>query len=233
LNATTEKQRKGIADYFSPTIAINRVSGGGEGSLGGDSVFSENTLAMNGTGATMQRPTEANKARGSMDGADEDIDSVSPEIQDRNFEEMERILMGRGGESLLEENELKHIITRVTDEGLVIELFDTPEQALFETNSTEPTPMLREIARVVQGVSKAVINSVAVEGHVSAEPIVVAESTIWGLSSARADRMRVLLTDSGMRDGRIQRVTGYADREPSVNDPMAVRNNRLEVILLR
>ena len=31
LNATTEKQRKGIADYFNPTIPINRISGGGEG----------------------------------------------------------------------------------------------------------------------------------------------------------------------------------------------------------
>ena len=29
LNATTEQQRKGLADYFSPTIPIVRVSGGG------------------------------------------------------------------------------------------------------------------------------------------------------------------------------------------------------------
>lgn len=31
LNATTEKQRKGIADYFTPTVAINRVSGAATG----------------------------------------------------------------------------------------------------------------------------------------------------------------------------------------------------------
>ena len=37
LNATTEKQRKGIADYFNPTIPVNRVSGGGDGAFGGDS----------------------------------------------------------------------------------------------------------------------------------------------------------------------------------------------------
>ena len=29
LNATTEQQRKGIADYFSPTIPITRISGWG------------------------------------------------------------------------------------------------------------------------------------------------------------------------------------------------------------
>ena len=46
LNATTEKQRKGIADYFNPTIPINRVSGGGEGFFGGDSVFSEEAFSQ-------------------------------------------------------------------------------------------------------------------------------------------------------------------------------------------
>ena len=41
LNATTEKQRKGLADYFHPTIVVSRVSGGGDGMLSGDSLFSE------------------------------------------------------------------------------------------------------------------------------------------------------------------------------------------------
>ena len=31
LNATTEDQRKGIADYFDPDIPISRVSAGGSG----------------------------------------------------------------------------------------------------------------------------------------------------------------------------------------------------------
>ena len=59
LNATTEKQRKGISDYFSPTIAVNRISGGGDGAFGGDSVFTEETLAQNGTGADSAKPTES------------------------------------------------------------------------------------------------------------------------------------------------------------------------------
>jgi chemotaxis protein MotB len=52
LNATTEKQRKGIADYFSPTIPISKISSGGNGSFNGDSVFAEDSQAQNGTGAT-------------------------------------------------------------------------------------------------------------------------------------------------------------------------------------
>ena len=57
LNATTEKQRKGIADYFNPTIPVNRISGGGNGAFGGDSVLSEETLAQNATGASAGVPT--------------------------------------------------------------------------------------------------------------------------------------------------------------------------------
>lgn len=227
LNATTEKQRKGIADYFAPTIAISRISGGGEGSFGGDSVFSEETLPQNGTGATSQRPTEANRARGVV-GQDGRADA-----DDDTFKELERALMGRGGESMVAENALEHIVTRVTDEGFVIELFDLPGALLFDPDTQAPTELLRSLAQLIESVTRPVANKVAVEGHVAAQPIVVARSEVWDSSSARAHAMRLLLTDSGMPAARISRVTGHADREPVLADPMSVRNNRLEVILLR
>jgi chemotaxis protein MotB len=54
LNATTEQQRKGLADYFSPTFAINRTSGGGDSSFVGDSIFTEDTITRQGiVGATL------------------------------------------------------------------------------------------------------------------------------------------------------------------------------------
>jgi chemotaxis protein MotB len=45
--------------------------------------------------------------------------------------------------------------------------------------------------------------------------------------------MRMLLEEDGIAPARVKRVTGHADRSPAVEDPMAPRNNRLEVILLR
>ncbi|MEQ3745071.1 MAG: flagellar motor protein MotB, partial [Henriciella sp.] len=51
LNATTEDQRKGLADYFNPSIPISRISGGGADGLNGSSIFTEDTLAQSGTGA--------------------------------------------------------------------------------------------------------------------------------------------------------------------------------------
>jgi len=221
LNATTESQRKGIADYFSPTVPLARVSGGGDGAFGGDSVFTEETLARNGTGAAVFAAALQDSTGGK---SVEDEDSLS---------EVESMLSGGGGESLVMENAMKHIVTRVTDEGLIIELFDLDDVPLFEDGNATPTPMMKEIAKMMADVFGIVENEVAVNGHIKSHPIVLAESPVWDLSSARADQLRQLLEEAGFDAKRIQRVTGYADRKPAVTNPMAVRNNRMELILLR
>jgi chemotaxis protein MotB len=55
----------------------------------------------------------------------------------------------------------------------------------------------------------------------------------WSLSTARAGRLRELLESAGVDPARVARVTGHADRRPAAENPMAARNNRLELILLR
>ena len=45
LNATSEEQRKGLADFFDPSLPISRVSAGGAGMLNGDTMFSEDGAA--------------------------------------------------------------------------------------------------------------------------------------------------------------------------------------------
>ncbi len=230
LNATTEKQRKGIADYFSPTIPINRISGGGEGSFGGDSVFSEETLAQNGTGASQKKPTEANAAKGST-GFDSSKSNAEAEAQ--AFAEIERALAAMSGESMAANQALRHIVTKVTDEGLIIEIFDLDGEPLFEENSATATSIMTEIAKICVKVFKPVENSIAVNGFVRSYPIVLANSPVWDLSSKRADAARILLEQHGLPEARIERVTGFADNRPAVGNPMAERNNRLELVLLR
>lgn len=230
LNATTEKQRKGIADYFAPTVPVNRVSGGGDGAFGGDSLFSEMTLPRNGTGATSDRPTESDKARGETGTSGEGADADEGEEALRMIEEA---LMGRGGESNMASELFKHINTRITDEGLVIELFALPGAPLFERRTDTPTRRLEDIAFFLVESMRIVVNPVAVEGHVAARPLVLRENPVWELSTERAMSMRRLLVRAGLDPARSVRVTGHADREPAVDVPMALRNNRIEVILLR
>ena len=227
LNATTEKQRKGLADYFSPTIPINRVSGGGEGAFGGNSVFSEDVQAQNGTGGTMGDPSSADK-NGGEGGISASMDAEALKAE---ASEVDKALAGRSGESMTMQRALRHVVTRITDEGLVIELFDLEGAPLFE--GTTPTQVTRDLAAMLADVLAITTNEVAVNGHVASFPITLIVNPEWDLSSARAETLRSLLQAGGMPPSRMARVSGFADRKPATGNPMAVRNNRLEVVLLR
>ncbi|SFT57183.1 flagellar motor protein MotB [Sedimentitalea nanhaiensis] len=229
LNATTEKQRKGLADYFAPTVPINRVSGGGDGAFGGTSMFSEDEKPQDGTGAVNKYPDNADRSRGATGVQDDGREAAEQE----ELRIVEEALSGRSGESMVSDDLLKHIVTRVTDEGLIIELFAVDGAPLFEEGGNTPTPLLRDLTQIVSRVSGLVSNGIAVTGHIRAHPVVLADSPVWELSTARADRARLLLEAAGTAPDRLRRVTGLADRQPAVRNPMANRNNRIEVILLR
>ncbi len=232
LNATTEKQRKGLADYFSPTIQISRTSGGGDGSFGGENSFAEDQIAQSGTGASSAKPTEENQAVGQTGSEDADDAAEKGKFEEAT-RKIEEALMGVGGESMVRENALRHITTRVTDEGLIVEFFDLDEEPLFDEGTSTPTAVTTELAGVIARVFGLVENEVAVNGHISAQPQVLKVNPAWDLSASRAMQMRKLIEAAGMKPIRIQRVTGFADRKPALKNPMAVRNNRLEIILLR
>ncbi len=228
LNATTEKQRKGIADYFNPMIPLNRVSGGGDEAFGGADVLSEETLARNGIGASASEPIQS--ARSVAEGGPTPEDIAAEEALLR---EIERRLAAYTGESMVSDRILRHVVTRLSDEGLVIELFDTPEEALFAPDSAASRPILSDLAGLLVEVMALATNPVAVSGHVRAYPVTLRVNPAWDLSTARAHALRGLLVRTGLDHLRLQRVTGFADRRPATADPAAIRNNRMEITLLR
>lgn len=229
LNATTEQQRKGLADYFSPTIPVTRISGGGDGSFGGDDVFSENTIAQEGTGGTDRRPTEGRQALG-VAGTEHREERESSE--DEALEAAARALEELSGDSTVSELLLRHVRTRLTDEGLVVEIYSREGDTLFDEDGT-PADWLPELAAVVVSVFSTVTNDVAITGHVAAAPVVRTDTDPWAVSTARAEIMRRLLVGAGLDPVRMDRVTGHADRRPAAENRTAVRNDRIEVILLR
>jgi chemotaxis protein MotB len=221
LNATTEKQRKGISDYFSPTAPISRLSSGSDGMFMGESVFASDVLPRMGVGASsLQEPPSTS--------------SQDSDAQDQNsqFKEVQDVLLGLSGESMLEDRWLRHVVTRVTDEGLVLEFFDAEDDPLF-TNGADPTKLMREIAYSVREASKLLKNDVAVEGHVATVPVIRLDDPTWDWSADRAFALSDLLVGFGFEAERLRRVTAYGDREPVVDNPMAARNNRIELVFLR
>ena len=228
LNATTEQQRKGIADYFSPTIPINRVSGGGSGAFGGDSIFTDDTLAQNGTGASRDA---RGQNRSDMPAEGSAAAQAAAEVQ--ALESIEEILLGKGGESVVSEMALRHVLTRLTDEGLIIEIFALPGAPLFEPDSAEPTPVTVELAGMFARVFAVVENEIAISGHTRSRPVVQSVNPVWDLSVDQAQMIRQIMEVSGLDAERVLRVTGYADRQPAARDPLAIRNDRVEIVLLR
>ncbi|WP_342077369.1 flagellar motor protein MotB [Yoonia sp. SS1-5] len=228
LNATTEQQRKGIADYFSPTIPISRVSGGGSGAFGGNNIFTEDSLARSGTG--INQPTIGqNPLRTESD----DEGDAAEAAQVASLQNIEDILLGQGGESMVSDLALRHIVTRLTDEGLVIEIFDRPDVKLFEADGVTPRPVATQIGLMLGRLFQSVTNPVAIKGHLSAETVLRVDRPVWDQSIGRATQMRLLLEEGGLPSRRIVRLTGAGDRHPVVTDPTAPRNSRVEIVLLR
>jgi chemotaxis protein MotB len=227
LGATTEKQRKGIADYFNPTIPINRVSGGGDGAFGGSSIFTDDSFAHNGTGMSAASPSDQEK-KGGIGGTTEGTGA-----EDSQLKKLQSALEGKGGESMTMESLLTHVVTKVTDQGLVIEIFDLDEVPLFAPDSAEPTQTLKDIVALVSDVTDVAENRIAVDGFVRSYPVMMINNPTWELSSDRSQVVRAMLESEGTEGVRIARVTGHADRQPATADPTAARNNRIEVVLLR
>lgn len=233
LGATNEKQRKGIADYFNPTIPVNKVSGGGSGAFGGDSVFTDSSLSQNGTGAALpMRSSPSTEASESIDEGDDSTNGQAQSDGSDPMEKMAKMFTARAGESMVSDLLERHIITKVTDEGLIVEIFDIPNLLLF-SDGNEPTDELISLVAAVAEVFRLAENEIAVQGHMATVPLAARSNPVWEHSTARSNRVRELLVANAIMPNRIQRVTGFADRKPATLDPMSQRNNRLELILLR
>ncbi|SMO74824.1 flagellar motor protein MotB [Paracoccus laeviglucosivorans] len=215
LNATTEKQRQGLADYFNPTL-LQSSNGGGDGAFGG---HEQNATTNTGQGMGASRDTEGGTAR------DAAFEQAAKHVQDE--------LTGSGAESMQRTNLLKHVVTRMTDEGLVIELTDLLDEPLFMGDSAQPSPPMQELATILAGVLGRVKNQIAISGHVRGYPEMLIHSPVWALSDARAHTVRNLLEAARLDGRRVQRVQAHADRRNRSVNPMDPANNRIEVILLR
>ena len=128
---------------------------------------------------------------------------------------------------------MQHVVTKVTDEGLVIEIFDLPDAPLFDEETATPTAATQEITKLIAEVLALTTNDIAVNGHLRSYPVTLIDNPVWALSADRAQETRTLLQDAGLVADRMQRIAGFADRKSATADPQSVRNNRIEIILLR
>lgn len=208
LGATTEDQRKGIADYFNTTIPISATTGGGVDALNGDSVLTEEQLARSG------EFTAPHNRR-----------AVIPESEALR-EEIQKLARNAGIEDAED-----RIIVRKTDEGTVIELVDTAGDPLFASGSAEPSEGLKVLINSAINAIQSSGADVKVTGHTDGYLFTTDDYTNWELSADRANTARRLLLAGGISLDRIVEVAGRADRDPIGKDHQDPANRRIAIIL--
>jgi chemotaxis protein MotB len=230
LGATDEDQRRGLADYFTPTlIEYKQNSAGSNGILGGDSIVSADNYPHR-AGQTGSRAITIPRdvTGGAQEGA-----VPRNQIDREEFGRLRQELMRRMEASPELRRLRNHVSFAESDEGMRIDLMDEGDFSMFRVGTDQLLPaaqrLVREVAQVIAGVP----NSVLIRGHTDSLPYAAGRTTNnWTLSAARAESTRGTLEAAGIPVARIARIEGVADREPFVaNDRYDPRNRRISITL--
>lgn len=123
------------------------------------------------------------------------------------------------------------IDVRRTGEGVLVSVTDEINFSMFEIGSAEPTPkVVRALERIAK-VLNAHPGQIVVRGHTDGRPFRSDTYDNWRLSSARAQMAYYMLVRAGLDEKRLDRIEGYADRQPRNPDPKAAENRRIEILL--
>ncbi|MFM5892886.1 MAG: flagellar motor protein MotB [Novosphingobium sp.] len=227
LGATTEKQRKGIADYFTPTLVkMKEASAGSNGLLGGSSIVDADNYP-NRAGQTGNRAmTIPRDATGGPKEGGERIRQVKSM--------QERLQAKLAGDAKLQRL-AKQVRMIDTTEGIHIDLVDDADFSMFQLGTTVLTPDAAKLLDVICELLQGEIGGVSIRGHTDAVPWNGgAGANNWSLSAGRAEATRQALMADGIGEARFRKIEGVADREPLVqNNPLDPRNRRISILLMR
>jgi chemotaxis protein MotB len=228
LGATTEKQRKGIADYFTPTLIKTREASAGSnaGLLGGSSITDVDNYphkaGQTGTRAlTIPRDATGGPKEGGT--AIKQVAHMQQELQKKldRTEQLRKLA--------------KQVRMVDTSEGIRIDLVDDADFSMFRLGTTLLTPEASQLLTAIGEVVRPELGGLTVRGHTDATPWRSGGgANNWSLSAGRAESTRQALMRNGIAEGRFRLIEGVADRELLIKDhPEDPRNRRISILLMR
>jgi chemotaxis protein MotB len=230
LGATEEDQRKGIADYFSPTLVQKKQkSAGGTGLFGGSSIVDSDAFPGRAAQTGNRALTVPVGAKGgdSEGGGDRRSTGKAERPLDKAVAEIRQALQARAD---LRAIAAQVMVTRTPD-GIRIDLVDDAAFSMFKLGTTLFEPEAEALIGVIGKSLADGHQKVRVRGHTDALRFAGGGAVNnWTLSSGRAEATRRVLVLAGVADARITRIEGVSDREPlnpkDLNDP---RNRRVSI----
>ena len=259
LASTSEEQREGIADYFTPSVVTDSNASGAGGILGGQTVTTDGVARdtrapmgfVSGTaeeesdrddGDTPPSPSEMSDDSDfddTFDGMTPDQVAAAEAKAEEEREEFDKIAaqLRNTLASVPELSDLsENLLIDQTPEGLRIQIVDRQNRSMFASGSALPLAHTRTLLNLVADAVKSLPNEVAIKGHTDAAPFRSSDGgySNWELSSDRAHASRRALLASGLPTQRVAYVVGKADREPlNSEDPFDAANRRISIVLLR
>jgi chemotaxis protein MotB len=262
LNATTEEQKKGIAEYFSPVTtftpdSVSESPSGAGGVMGGRSMTSEGamvndtspvgiTVALPGSKedseAQTEQPTDGTKDSQQLAEEEEapdqavdrtEVDRLARELEEERFAQAEADLR-QALESVPDLSDFaKNLVIDQTPEGLRIQIIDQEGRSMFASGSAEMFPHTQRLLALVADAVKTLDNPVAIKGHTDSTPYASGKDySNWELSTDRANSSRRALLAAGLPAARIASVVGRADQEHFVPEEPNSPRNRRISIVL-
>jgi chemotaxis protein MotB len=230
LGATEEKQRKGIADYFTPTLVkLREESAGSDGLLGGSSITDVDNYPNRQGQTGSQSLTVPRGAEGGPQEAGRGEASETDKL---------KALREKIEDKLAASKQTSHLARQVrvmrAPEGIRIDLMDDADFSMFELGTTILTREARALLGIMSETLKDETAPLILRGHTDSLPWrsgVAANN--WSLSTGRAEATRQALVGGGIPQKRFARIEGVADTEPLIaKDPADPRNRRISLLLL-
>jgi len=263
LNAVTEEQKKGIAAYFRPTLAVQNTSAtftiltgqsqpmeDMSGGASQDSESEDEEQAMQqapatGEGDTAQtlegeKPDIGTGSEPEPGKGDKPVDLAEAEAtvkanEQKQLEQIQEDIKN----AIQEDPQLKELEKNLkidqTEDGIRIQLLDQEKISMFPSGSAAMNPRSKELLEKVAEVVKSLPNKIEISGHTDAKPYAGGDNyTNWELSSDRANASRRVLVGAGISADRLTMIKGRADTDPFVKaDPFDPQNRRISIVLLR
>jgi len=241
LNAVSQEQLEGIADYFAPTVSSTSQSGSGE-ILGGTTVAVdgalEDTVSRPSVTMDLPPPSAGSGGEAMQDEpvqAEVDAEEAKKKAEQDQFDKAEQELK-EALETLPEFQQMaQSLMIDNTQEGMRIQIVDQDGLSMFPSGSASMYDHTERVLGLVTEIIKKMPQDIAISGHTDAVPMGGDGTyTNWELSSDRANAARRGLLRLGVPGNRIARVVGKAATEPLLPDnPSDSKNRRLSIVLMR
>jgi len=231
LGASTEDQKRGVADHFNAPVmiavfgepgaraTISPLPGGGEDLLRPD--------------APLETRPDPVQARQQMEA--DALRQAQMQLDRKRVEDLRRKI-----EQAIQNNpqlaEMSHQIRlEMVQDGLYIQVVDEQDRPMFATGSPLVQPHLRAILREISVSLAEVENRISIAGHTDAVPFgrgALGYSN-WELSADRANASRRELMAAGMTEPQIARVVGMGPSQLLLPEaPLDPRNRRISILVL-